>query len=57
MGPLEMSSGDPRSNAQDIIEDFIDGVQSIIALEHDCIGMLANQHAVEEIERPIGYRM
>jgi len=52
-----MSGGDSRANARDVIEDFIDRVEAIIALKHDGCRRLVRENMVEEIERSIGHRM
>jgi hypothetical protein len=34
MGLLGISAGDPRADARDVVEDFIDRVEAIITLKH-----------------------
>ena len=57
MSVLGLQTGDPRTDAPDIVKDFTNGVKPIIALEHDGFGGVAGEHLIEEIERPIRHRM
>ncbi len=50
-------AGDPRTDAADIVKDFVDGVKPIVALEHDGFRSLAGEYPIEKIERLIGHRM
>src|SRR5262245_48938681 len=54
---LGLQTRDPGTDARDVVEDFTNGMKSIIALEHDGFGSVAGEHLIEEIERPIGHRM
>ena len=57
MTVLGLKTGDPRTDAPNIVKDFANDVKPIIALEHNGFGGMADEHAVEQIERPVGYRM
>ena len=48
---------DARANAANIGKDLIEFLQPVIALEHDHIGPVPNQHAIKQIERAVGHRM
>jgi hypothetical protein len=43
---------DARPDTPDIVEYFLDGVETIVALDHDGIRGLAQEHMAEEIKRP-----
>ena len=57
MGLLGSRAGHPRADARNIVQDFVDRVEPIVALEHDEGRVLAREHMVEEIERRVGDRM
>ena len=50
-------AGDPRTDAADIVKDFVDGVKPIVALEHDGFRGVAGEHPIEEIKRLVWHRM
>jgi hypothetical protein len=46
---LRISVSDSSANAHDVVEDFIDRFEAVIALKHDGCGRLARENVVEEI--------
>jgi hypothetical protein len=57
MGALGISAGGSRPDTRDIVQDFVDRVESIVAFEDDGCGRVARENVVEEIERLIGHWM
>src|SRR5260370_12492947 len=56
MGVLE-SAIEPSTDMCDIVQDFLGGVEAIIALEHDGGRRLPRERVIEEIERCLRHRM
>src|SRR5215471_11876025 len=46
-----------RADARHIVEDFLDRVQAIVALDDDVRGRMPDQRIVEQIERLLGQGM
>src|SRR2546422_154416 len=54
---LGLLTGDPRADARHIVEDFINGVEPVIALEHDGVRSVTRERVIEEVEHTIGDRV
>src|SRR4029450_12128256 len=54
---LGLHGGDARADAAHIVQDLIELLQPIVALEHNSLGSVPGQHMVEQIERPVRHRM
>jgi hypothetical protein len=48
---------EPRTQPRDIVQDFVDGIEAIIALEHDDARRLPREGVIEQIERGLGDRV
>src|SRR5207244_819049 len=59
IGSPEFPAGDPRADAPDIVKNFINGIEPIIAFQHDRRRMLARERMIEQFEGALrhGVRM
>jgi hypothetical protein len=57
MRPLGSLSAHARSDASQIIQDFVERVEAIVAFEHNKARALAREHMLEKVERWSGHGM
>src|SRR5215510_13551290 len=53
----ELHGVDARADTAHIVQDLVELLQSIVALEHDSLGSVTGQHMIEQIECCVGHRM
>jgi hypothetical protein len=45
------------ADAPNVIHDLIDGIEPVVAFQHDGVRRLPSKRVIEEIERPVRHRV
>src|SRR5690242_1838024 len=57
MASSSLNRMDARADARDVVQDFIECVEALVALENDRLRMMAPQRVCEQVQRLVRHRM